>query len=397
MNVKLSKRSQPDFQSEFLAGILTANASPNVVTFAGGNPNSESVPVAAMNAAADAVLQENGVMALQYSGTQGYLPLRQYIADRYRQMDLTVDPGEIIITNGSQQALDLFASVMLDPGDALLVENPTYLAALQTFHLYQPEVVPVDLREDGLDVEQLARVIREKKPRFMYLIPNFQNPTGLSYTEDVREKAAAVFRDSDVIVLEDDPYGKLRFSGKEGHSFAWYLGEQCCMLGTFSKIVSPGMRIGWIVCKQPQIRERMLTYKATMDLHTNMFGQMVLHRFLQDNDLDEHIRKASQLYKHKAEHMIACIEKYFPEGCTCTHPQGGMFLWVTLPEGLRGVDVQHATIQKGIAVCAGDPFFESRRNVPHLRLNFSNGSDEVIENGMRIVGDVIRELLAQKK
>ena len=215
MNVKLSRRSEPDFQSEFLAGILAANASPNVVTFAGGNPNAESFPVEAMNAAADAVLKENGVMALQYSGTQGYLPLRQYIAQRYRQMDLTVDPSEIIITNGSQQALDLFSSVMLDPGDAVLVENPTYLAALQTFHLYHPEVVPVDLKEDGVDVEQLEKLIREKKPQFMYLIPNFQNPTGLSYTEEVRRKAAEVFRASDVIVLEDDPYGKLRFAGEE--------------------------------------------------------------------------------------------------------------------------------------------------------------------------------------
>ena len=397
MNVKLSKRSEPDFQSEFLAGILAANASPNVVTFAGGNPNAESFPVEAMNAAADAVLKENGVMALQYSGTQGYLPLRQYIAQRYRQMDLTVDPSEIIITNGSQQALDLFSSVMLDPGDAVLVENPTYLAALQTFHLYHPEVVPVDLKEDGVDVEQLEKLIREKKPQFMYLIPNFQNPTGLSYTEEVRRKAAEVFRASDVIVLEDDPYGKLRFAGEEGHSFAWYLGEQCCMLGTFSKIVSPGMRIGWIVCKQKQILDKMLTYKATMDLHTNMFGQMVLYRFLKDNDLDEHIRKCSLLYKHKAEHMIACIEKFFPEGCSCTRPQGGMFLWVTLPEGLRGVDVQQATIKKGIAVCAGDPFFEHRRGVPNLRLNFSNGSDELIENGMRIVGETIRELMEERK
>ena len=164
MNVKLSKRSKPDFQSEFLASILKANADPNIVTFAGGNPNAESFPVKAMNAAADKVLKENGVMALQYSGTQGYLPLRQFIADRYKKMDLAVDPSEIIITNGSQQALDLFSSVMLDPGDSVLVENPTYLAALQTFHLYDPEVVPIELHEDGIDVRQLETAIREKKP-----------------------------------------------------------------------------------------------------------------------------------------------------------------------------------------------------------------------------------------
>lgn len=393
MNVKLSKRSKPDFQSEFLASILKANADPNIVTFAGGNPNAESFPVKAMNAAADKVLKENGVMALQYSGTQGYLPLRQFIADRYKKMDLAVDPSEIIITNGSQQALDLFSSVMLDPGDSVLVENPTYLAALQTFHLYDPEVVPIELHEDGIDVRQLETAIREKKPQFMYLIPNFQNPTGLTYSEEVREKAAAVFRNSDVIVLEDNPYGDLRFSGEAGHSFAWYLGEQCCLLGTFSKIVSPGMRVGWIVCKQREILDKMLTYKATLDLHTNMFGHMVLYQYLKDNDLDEHLEKARLLYKQKAEHMIACIEKYFPEGCSCTKPEGGMFLWVTLPEGLRGVEIQRASVAKGIAVCAGDPFYEYERNVPHLRLNFSNGTDEEIDRGMRIVGEVIREQL----
>ena len=395
MKVKLSKRSKPDFQSEFLASILKANADPSIVTFAGGNPNAESFPVKAMNAAADKVLKENGVMALQYSGTQGYLPLRQFIAERYKKMDLTVDPSEIIITNGSQQALDLFSSVMLDPGDSVLVENPTYLAALQTFHLYDPEVVPIALREDGIDVQQLETAVREKKPQFMYLIPNFQNPTGLTYSEEVRGKAAAVFRKSDVIVLEDNPYGDLRFSGEAGHSFAWYLGEQCCLLGTFSKIVSPGMRVGWIVCKQREILDKMLTYKATMDLHTNMFGQMVLYQYLKDNDLDEHLEKARLLYKRKAEYMIACIEKYFPEGCSCTKPEGGMFLWVTLPEGLRGVDIQRASVKKGIAVCAGDPFYEYERDVPHLRLNFSNGTDEQIDRGMRIVGEVIREQMKQ--
>jgi len=395
MDIKLSKRSQPDFQSEFLANILTANASPNVVTFAGGNPNAESFPVEAMNAAANAVLKENGIMALQYSGTQGYLPLREYIANRYKRDGIEVDAADIIITNGSQQALDLFASVMVDPGDCIMVENPTYLAALQTFHLYKPEIVSVELREDGVNVEQLEQLIREKQPKFMYLIPNFQNPTGLSYSKEVREKAAEVFRNSDVIVLEDNPYGELRFTGEPGRSFGWYLGDQCCMLGTFSKIVSPGMRIGWIVCKHKQVMDRMLTYKATVDLHTNMFGQMVLHRFLQDNDLDEHIRKTSLLYKHKAEHMRACVEKYFPEGCSCTNPEGGMFLWVTLPDGLRGVDVQYAAIKKGIAVCAGDPFYEDKRGVPNIRLNFSNGTDEVIDNGMRIVGEVIKELLAK--
>ena len=396
MQVKLSKRmTKPDFPSEFLASILKANADPTIITFAGGLPNALSFPVEAMDAAADKVLKENGIMALQYSGAQGYLPLRKFIAERYKKQDIDVDPSEIIITNGSQQALDMFSAVMIDPGDRVLVENPSYLAALQTFHLYDPVIVPVDLREDGIDVAQLEKAIAENNPQFMYVIPNFQNPTGLTYTEEVRAAAAEVFKKSNCMVLEDNPYGELRFAGKAGHSFGWFLGEQCCMLGTFSKSVSPGMRIGWIVCKQKDIFDKLLTYKSTMDLHTNMFGQMVLCQYLQDNDFDEHIARTSELYKQKAEFMIACIEKYFPEGVRVTKPEGGMFMWVTLPKGIKGVDVQMAAIEKGVAVCAGDPFYEYERNVNTIRLNFSNGSDEVIDKGICILGDVIRDILSR--
>ena len=396
MDIAISKMmSKPDFQADFLGSILKANANPDIITFAGGLPNAVSFPVAAMDAAADKVLKENGIMALQYSGAQGYLPLRQFIADRYRKKGIEVDASEIIITNGSQQALDMFSAVMIDPGDRVLVENPSYLAALQTFHLYDPEIVPVNLREDGIDVAALEKAIAEKNPKFMYLIPNFQNPTGLTYTEEVRKAAADVFAKSNVMVLEDDPYGELRFAGEGGHSFGWYLGEQCCMLGTFSKIVSPGMRIGWIACREKKIFDKLLTYKSTMDLHTNMFCQMVLFQYLQDNDLDEHIARTAQLYKQKAELMLSCIDKYFPKGVSVTRPQGGMFMWVTLPKGIKGVDVQFAAIDKGVAVCAGDPFYEYERDVPTIRLNFSNGSDEYIENGIRILGEVIGEFVAE--
>lgn len=394
MDIVISKMmSKPDFQSDFLANILKANANPDIITFAGGLPNAVSFPVEAMDRAADKVLKENGIMALQYSGAQGYAPLRKFIADRYQKKGIDVDASQIIITNGSQQALDMFSAVMIDPGDRVLVENPSYLAALQTFHLYDPEIVPVSLREDGIDVKELEKAIAEKNPKFMYLIPNFQNPTGLTYTEEVREAAAEVFKKSNVMVLEDDPYGELRFAGKGGKSFGWYLGEQCCMLGTFSKIVSPGMRIGWIACREQKIFDKLLAYKATMDLHTNMFCQMVLFQYLQDNDLDEHISLTSQLYKQKVEHMLSCIDKYFPAGVSVTRPQGGMFMWVTLPDGIKGVDVQNAALERGVAVTAGDPFYEYERDVPTIRLNFSNGSDEYIEKGISILGEVIKEFV----
>ena len=395
MQIKISKRmTKPDFQADFLAGILKAAADPSIISFAGGLPNPVSFPVEAMDTAAQKVLERSGVQALQYSGAQGYAPLREYICKRYKKMmDLDFEPDDIIITNGSQQALDMFSAVMIDPGDEVMVEDPSYLAALQTFHLYDPTILPIELTENGINCEQLEETLKIHKPQFIYVIPNFQNPTGLTYTEETRIKAAEILKQTNCIVLEDNPYGELRFSGKAGHSFAYFLGEQCCMLGTFSKIVSPGMRIGWIACKNKEIKDKMLTYKSTMDLHTNIFCQMVLEQFLQDNDLDAHIEKTRVLYKQKAEFMMDCMEKYFPEGVEYTRPEGGMFVWATLPEGVKAVDVQNEAIKEGIAVCAGDPFYEYERGVRTMRLNYSNSTDEAMEKGIKILADVMKKMI----
>lgn len=395
MQVKISNRmTKPDFQGEFTASILRAAADPNLISFAGGLPNPTSFPVEAMDIAADKVLKKNGIMALQYSGAQGYLPLREFICRRYKQMmDLDFSPDDIIITNGSQQALDMFAAVMIDPGDEIMVESPSYLAALQTFHLYDPSVLTVPLNADGIDTDVLAQMVKEHNPQFIYVIPNFQNPTGLTYTEEVREKMAEILRGTNIMVLEDNPYGELRFSGKAGHSFAWFLGEQCCMMGTFSKIVAPGMRIGWLACKEPTVKAKLLAYKTTMDLHTNIFCQMVLSQFLEDNDLDAHVEKARVLYKQKAEYMMECLTKSLPAGVSYTRPEGGMFVWLTLPEGIRAVDVQAEAVKKGVAVCAGDPFYESERGVRTMRLNYSNSTDEALEKGIAILGEVIASMI----
>ena len=390
MQVKISQRmAKPNFPADFLATILEANADPSIINLGGGLPNVRSFPIKAMKAAADKVMGKRGVMALQYSNAKGYAPLREFIAESYRQRGIDVDISEIIITNGSQQALDIFSAVMIDPGDKVIVENPSYFAALQVFHLYDSVIVPVNLNEDGIDVAQLEEKIKENSPQFVYIIPNFQNPTGITYSDDVREAAAKVLQKSNAIVLEDNPYEALRFEGRAGQSFASYLGEQCCMLGTFSKTVSPGMRIGWIVCKHKDIYAKMITCKSAVDMHTNMFGQMVMYQYLKDNNFDEHIASTCKLYKHNAEFMLACIEKYFPEGVNVHKPEGGMFMWVTLPEGVRGIDVQAAAIKKDVAVIPGDPFYEYERNVNTIRLNFASFSDEVIDKGIRILGEVI--------
>ena len=396
MQFKLSERiTKPDFQGEFTSSILKAGASKDIISFAGGLPNAISFPVKEMGEAVKKVLEENGVADLQYSTTEGYEPLRAFIAKRYEKMGVNdVKASDIIITNGSQQALDMLSAVMLDPGDEIVVENPTYLAALQSFHLYAPEVLPVELRTDGINCAELEKTLGEHSPKFMYIIPSFQNPTGLTYSPEVREKAAEIIKKTNMLLIEDNPYSELRYRGDGGYSFGRYLGEQCCMLGTFSKVVSPGMRIGWICCRNEGLKAKLLAYKMTEDLHTNIFCQMVLAQYLADNDLDAHIEETKKLYKAKAEHMIACMEKYMPAGVEYTSPEGGMFMWATMPEGLKAVDVYYAAIKKGVAVCPGDPFYEKDRNVRTMRINYSNSSDENIEKGIRILGETIRELMA---
>ncbi len=396
MKLNLSQRiTKPDFQGEFTAAILAAAASPDIISFAGGLPNPVSFPIPEMEAATKAVLEENGVTALQYSSTAGWPALRQWIAKRYETMGVYgVQPDDIIVTNGSQQALAMVGAALIDPGDKVIVEDPTYLVALQSFHVFDPVVLPVPINADGIDCEKLAETIRDNpEAKFAYLIPNFQNPTGLSYSQGVHDKVVEIFKASNVLLLEDNPYRELRFAGTATDSFGKELGEQCCMLGTFSKIVTPGMRIGWICVRNPELRAKLLAYKATADLHTNIFSQMVLARYLADNDVDAHIEKTRILYKQKAELMMDCLRKYLPAGVSFTPTEGGMFLWVTLPEGVTALDLYRKALEKGVAICPGDPFYETERGVRTFRINYSNSSDEIIDKGVRILAEACEELL----
>lgn len=395
MNIRLSERMRKaDFQTLFTAEILKAAADSNIISFAGGLPNPSSFPVKDIEMAAQAVLERDGAKALQYSSAQGFVELREHISKRYKsKLNLDISADEIIITNGSQQALDVFSAVLLDEGDEIIVENPSYLAALQTFHLYKPNILTVELNDDGMDVDELKAHLEKYNPKFVYVIPNFQNPTGLTYSLEKREKVSALLKGRDTFVLEDNPYSELRFTGSQFPSFASYLGEQCCLLGTFSKVVAPGMRIGWIACKNKELYQKLLDYKTAMDLHTNIFCQLVISEYLDKCDFDAHIDKVKELYKNKALKMMECLDKYLPESVTYTKPEGGMFIWAKLPEGVKGVELQELAMTKGVAVCAGDPFYEYERGVSAVRINYSNSSDEAIEKGIKVLGEAIKELM----
>lgn len=386
------RMTREDFQGDFIKTMLKAAVASQVISFAGGLPHPISFPVKELAQAAQEVLEKESAAALQYSTTAGYEPLRRFIAKRYERTGAAVTADDILITNGSQQALDMLAAVLLNEGDAVLVENPAYLAALRTFHLYGASVCGVDLNGSGVCTKQLLTALETRHPKFFYAVPNFQNPTGLTYIESVRGETASLMRRFDTLFIEDNPYGELRFSGEELSSFQPLLGEQCVMLGTFSKTVSPGMRIGWICATNRTLRENLLRYKQIVDLHTNIFGQMVLCRYLEQYDLDAHMDKIKKLYHHQAQVMLAAMERHFPQDVSYTRPEGGMFLWVTLPEGMTSVALGKRAAAAGVAIAPGDPFYEAARNVRSFRLNYTNCDDETIEKGIAILGDVMRVL-----
>mgnify|MGYP002549612635 CR=1 FL=1 len=370
---------------------------PEFISFAIGNPAYETFPVEEIRRCNDLIYERCPKYALQYGPTIGDDGFRELMKERLQKIKgINPEGNDILVTSGSQQGLTLMPMTVTNEGDVVLVEQYTYMGALSCMRGMCAVPVGVKVDDDGINLEALEEACKTiKNVRYLYLIPNFQNPTGLTYTQAVRERAAAILKAAGTPVIEDNPYGELRFHGEGGSSFAELLGEQCAAMGTFSKIVAPGMRIGWIACKQPELYAKLLAFKSTMDLHTNIFGQMVLAEYLLDNDLDEQIEKIKVMYREKAEKMMDCMAKDFPESVSYTKPEGGMFIWATMPEGLKAVDVMQAAAAKGVAVCPGDPFYEEERGVRTMRINYSNSSDEAIEKGIKILGDTIKEMLAK--
>lgn len=330
----------------FVRGILKAASDPSVISFAGGLPNPISFPQEDLLVSMERIVKTYGSKVFQYSITAGLPELRQYIADRYNHkfgLHLTID--NIMITTGSQQALDLIAKVLLDKGDGVIVEKPTYLAAIQAFALNQPVFYPVELTEEGLNLEQLEEALQHNV-KFIYAIPEFQNPTGLTYSAENRDKIYEILKNRDVVLIEDDPYGELRFDGEH----LPYIGAgrlpNSILLGTFSKTVTPGMRTGFIISENMELLQAHLYCEEASDLHTNIFSQYLIWDYLANNDLDVHIAKIKALYQKQAQAMIDAMDKYFPDTVKYTKPHGGMFLWVTLPEGVSAMELFPKALRK---------------------------------------------------
>ena len=333
-----------------------------------------------------------GSKVFQYSITAGLPELRQYIADRYNRkfgLHLTID--NIIITTGSQQALDLIGKVFLDKGDGVIVEKPTYLAAIQAFSLHQPKFYPVELTEAGLNLAQLEEALQHNV-KFLYAIPEFQNPTGLTYTAENREQVYALLKDRDIVLIEDDPYGELRFDREH----LPYIGAGrlpgSILLGTFSKTVTPGMRTGFIISENTELLRHISIAKEASDLHTNIFSQDLIWDYLSNNDLDVHIAKIKALYQAQAQAMMDAMDEFFPKTVKYTRPHGGMFLWVTLPEGVSAMELFPKALEQKVAFVPGDPFYINVTNANTMRLNYTNADCETIREGIRRLGELLNAI-----
>jgi 2-aminoadipate transaminase len=378
----------------FIREILKVTADPSIISFAGGLPKPDLFPTGPMAEAAAVVLAEAGPAALQYSITEGEPALRQWIAQRYRvKKGINLNWQNILITNGSQQSLDLLGKVFLDPGDVVAVEMPGYIGAIQAFSVFEPRFAGVPLGQGGPDVDALVDILTRQKAKMFYAVPNFQNPSGLTYSLAARRAVAEAMRISNAILVEDDPYGELRFAGENLPMVSEFLGQDAFMLGTFSKIAAPGLRLGWVVADEAAL-PKLVTAKQASDLHCSTLVQRILIQYLTTNDLDAHIATIRAVYKAQRDLMIERIKAEFPPEVTCTEPQGGMFLWVTLPEGCSAFDLFDLCIKEKVAFVPGEPFFVDGSGQRTMRLNFSNADPEHIAEGIARMGKAIKALLA---
>ena len=379
--------------SSFIRNILKVTQNAEIISFAGGLPNPISFPQEELKISMNRITEQFGSKLYQYSTTNGLDSLREFIVQRYKKLwNMDIDIDNVIITTGSQQALDLIGKVFINEGDKVMVEKPSYLGLLQTFCTYQAEFVQTKLNDDGLDIEDLKNTLKTHKPKLAYLIPNFQNPTGLTYTAENRQKVFEAIKDEDMILIQDDPYGELRF---EDTPRIPYIGlnqtEKNIYLGSFSKIVTPGMRLGYIIASK-EIIKMVETAKQAADLHSNIFGQYLISDYLWNNDLDKHIEKIKTLYKSQATAMVEAMKNYFPSNVKFTIPKGGMFTWVTLEEGKDVLTLFDKAIAQKVAFVPGHPFYVNPQNVNTLRLNYTNADAQTIDIGIKRLSEALKEI-----
>jgi len=378
----LSARRVASVKTSFIREILKVTENPEVISFAGGLPSPELFPTEALAVIAADVLRTDGRQALQYSTTEGYRPLREWVGARYAgRFGLAVDPDEILITTGSQQGLDLLAKVFINPGDTVALERPGYLGAIQAFSVYEPVFAGVPLSEAGPDLDALRATLTGRRVKLLYTVPNFQNPSGFTYPAAARRAVAEAVAAAGTVLVEDDPYGELRYRGEDLPPLRRHHAGTI-MLGSFSKLVAPGLRLGW-VCAPCEVIRQLVVMKQAADLHTDIFAQRIMHRFLAGGGLPAHVARLRAVYGRRAATMVAALRRHLPAGATCNDPDGGMFLWVTLPAGGDSRALFERATQQKVAFVPGTAFYVDGGGERAMRLNFTNTDEARIEEGVR--------------
>ncbi len=386
INWKFSERAE-QLQSSVIREILKVTMRPEVISFAGGLPSPETFPVERMKAAFDKVLSEQGKTALQYGPTDGYAPLREFIAASLSTADCKILPEQILMVSGSQQGLDLLGKVLVDEGSKILVETPSYLGALQAFSVYQPQFESVDTDEHGLIPASVAA--KGEGARLMYALPNFQNPTGRTLSIERRMELVETCARMGIPLIEDNPYGDLCYSGEPLPKMLNMNPDGVIYMGSFSKVLTPGIRLGYVVGPVPLIR-KLEQAKQAADLHTAQLTQMVVYEVIKDGFLGEHIPTIRTFYARQCNVMLEAMTKFFPEGVTWTRPEGGMFIWVTLPKHIDSKVLLDEAIQHNIAFVPGGPFYANEAEKNTLRLSFVTVSPERINEGIEKLGKLIQ-------
>lgn len=376
--------------SSVIREALALTARPDVLSFAGGLPASELLDTEGLRTAYDQVLTESPHTTLQYSVTDGDSRLRELLADWMTRRGLPAQPDRLVVTTGAQQALSLVTTALLRPGDAVAVEEPTYLAALQCFAYAGARVIPVPTDDDGIDVEALAHIVRRDRPRLVYLVPNFQNPTGRTLAPEKRRALARMAAAQGFWIVEDDPYGELRFRGGR---LPWITAQdgaqdRSVLLGSLSKILAPGLRIGWMYAP-PALRRACVLVKQAMDLHSSTVDQAAAACYLETHDVDARMEVARALYRERCDAMLAALPDALPHSSTWSRPDGGMFIWVRLPRGFDTATLLARAVAHGVAYVPGAPFFAGPPDPATLRLSFAGAHPRDIEEGMRRLGKAL--------
>ena len=399
--------------SSAIRELLKLTENPDVISFAGGLPAAELFPIEMFRTATDKVLTQHGRQALQYGTTEGYRPLREFIVQKMERYGIHATPDNVLITSGSQQALDLLGKLLVNSGDLILTERPTYLGAIQAWRAYKAEFITVPIDDDGLRVDLLEEALTAG-PKFMYILPNFQNPGGVTLSLERRRQLIAIADRYGIPIIEDDPYGQLRFEGehipplvvldgevmgdKNSHSNGQGFGHgNVIYTSTFSKTLAPGLRLAWLVAPTNVVKQCVMV-KQGMDLHTSSFVQMVAYEAIQTGELDNHVRRIRDVYRERRDVMLRAMDEHFPSAVRWTRPQGGLFLWATLPDGMDAAAILPLAVEKQVAFVPGSAFHPNAkpdntlgRNT--MRLNFSNATPEKIEIGIKRLGEVLHQVM----